>query len=123
MTERQALFDAIFICGVHSCGAAETAPAFRILTLQQVPLAGLRTQDFSTSGNLEPLGRGLLGFNAFWTSHKSDKFFSKRARNIGNPRNGSKGEIEEISAEDRRMRPARGDQAKYPACRANHGQP
>jgi hypothetical protein len=40
--------------------------------------AGVAAQDFSASRNLETLGCGLFGFNAFGTSHKSTAFKKER---------------------------------------------
>jgi len=70
MAERHTLFDAIYIGRMHGGRAAETTTPLGIFALQQVALAGARTQDLSPGGNLEPLGGGFLGFNAFRTSHK-----------------------------------------------------
>jgi hypothetical protein len=39
-----------------------------------VPPAGACTQHFAASRDLKPLGRRLLGLDAFWTSHKSIRF-------------------------------------------------
>src|ERR1035438_2616023 len=83
MAERQALRDAILIGRIHDTRAAQVAPALGVLGLAQVPPAGAGAQHFAASRDLEPLGRGLLRFDAFWTSHKSIHFLSKRARNIG----------------------------------------
>ena len=81
--EHQVLLDAILVGLVHRGGAAEVATALGILGLAQVPPAGARSHDFPASRNLEPLGHGLLGSDAFWTSHKSFNCLLKRARNIG----------------------------------------
>ena len=70
MAKRHTLFDSIFICRVHGGRAAETTPPFGIFALQQVPLAGARTQDLSAGGDLKSFRRRLFGFNAFRTSHK-----------------------------------------------------
>src|SRR5438132_12631289 len=85
MAERQVLFDAVFVRGMHPGRAAERTAAFGVFALQQVALAGARTQNFSAGRNLEPLGHGLLGFDAFRTSHTLISFLSKRARNIDSP--------------------------------------
>ena len=77
MAERHALFDAIFVRGMDGGGASEGAAALGVFALQQVPFARARAQDFSAGGNLEPLGRRLLGFDAFGTSHKSNKYLQK----------------------------------------------
>ena len=67
----QALLDAILVGRVHRGGAAEVAAAFGTFSLAQVPPAGARAHDFPTGRDLKTLGRGLLGSDAFWTSHKS----------------------------------------------------
>ena len=41
------------------------------------------SHDFPAGRYFKALGRGLLGSDAFWTSHKSVNLLSKRARNIG----------------------------------------
>jgi hypothetical protein len=79
MAERQALRDAILIGRVHHAHAAQIAAALRALGLAQVPSTGARAQHFAASRNLEPLGRGLLRLNAFWTSHKSIHFLSEKS--------------------------------------------
>ena len=78
MAERHALGDAINIRGIHRGGLAETAQALGVLGLGQMAAAGAMAQDFAGGGDLEPLGRGFLGLDAFWTSHKS--IYSKKER-------------------------------------------
>ena len=68
---------------MHRGGAAEVATALGILGLAQVPPAGAGAHNFPAGRNLKPLGRGLLGSDAFWTSHKSIHILFKGARNIG----------------------------------------
>ena len=70
MAEGQALFDAVQVSRMDSCRAGEAAAALGVLGLEQVPLAGTRAQDFTAGGNLETLGGGLFGFDAFRASHK-----------------------------------------------------
>jgi hypothetical protein len=82
VTERQTLGDAIGVGGVHDCGFAEPASAFRALGLAQVASAGAAAQDFAAAGDLEPLGHGLLGLNTFGASHKKSCFFPKNERAI-----------------------------------------
>ena len=77
MAEGQTLCDAIHVRGVDGAGAAEVAAALGLFGLRQVAFAGARPQDFAAGGNLEPLGGGLLGLDAFWTSHKESVFFQK----------------------------------------------
>jgi hypothetical protein len=79
--EREALLNAVCVGGIHFGGATEAAPSLGVFGLAQVPPARAGAQDFAAGCDLEPLGGGLLGLNAFWTSHKL--FLSKRARNIG----------------------------------------
>jgi hypothetical protein len=71
VAERHALRDAVGIGRINDHSTAETAAAFGILGLGQVAFAGVAAQDLSASRNLETLGSGLFGFNAFGTSHKS----------------------------------------------------
>ena len=82
MAEREVLRDAIHVRGMHGGGAAQVAATLRAFGLGQVAFPGAGAQDFSAGGDFESLGHGLLRFNTFWTSHKSE-FLSKRARNIG----------------------------------------
>ena len=82
MAEHQALLDAIHVGRVHRGGAAEVAAALGAFGLAQVPPAGTGAHDFPAGRNLESLGRGFLGLDAFWTSHKLFSCLSKRARNI-----------------------------------------
>ena len=82
VAERQVLRDAIHIGLMNRGGATEIAPALGIFGLRQVAFTRACAQDFSAGGDFESLGHGLLRFNTFWTSHKSE-FLSKRARNIG----------------------------------------
>jgi hypothetical protein len=81
VTERQILQDAISVCRINHGAFAETAAALGVFALQQVALASVTAQDFAGAGNLEPLGHGLLRFDAFGTSHKF-LFNYKRARTI-----------------------------------------
>ena len=79
MAERHALFDSIFVGRMYRRGSAKPTAAFRVLALQQVPLAGARTEHFSSRGDLKPLGGGLLRFDAFGTSHKAQFLKKERA--------------------------------------------
>jgi hypothetical protein len=86
MAERQVLFDAINVRGIHDGNLAETAEAFGVFGLGQVASAGVRAQDFAGTGDFEPFGHGFLGFDAFRTTHKfiviakvdDNKFFGLR---------------------------------------------
>ena len=69
VAKRQALLDAIYVRVMNGGGARQAAAALRILRLQQMPLAGALAQHFSARCDLKTLGRGLFGFDAFWTSH------------------------------------------------------
>src|SRR6266850_5042177 len=60
--------------------ASEGAATLWILALQQVAFASAGAKHFATGGNLEPLGRGLFGLNAFRTSHSSINFLQKSAQ-------------------------------------------
>jgi hypothetical protein len=79
MAERQVLQDAISIRRINHGAFAETAAVFGILALQQVAFAGVATQDFAGARDLEPLGHGLLCFDAFGTSHKFNSIAKGRA--------------------------------------------
>ena len=80
--EHQVLLNTILVGRVDRGRAAETPSALGILGLAQVPPAGARAHNFPAGGYLEPLGHGLLGLNAFWTSHKSIHLVSKRGGTI-----------------------------------------
>jgi len=82
VAERQALRDAIHVSRMDGGRAAEAASALGSLGLAQVAPAGAAAQDLAPGRNLEPLGHSFPGLDAFWTSHKSFNFLSKRARNI-----------------------------------------
>jgi hypothetical protein len=92
VAERHALRDAIDICLVHDRSLAETAEALGVFGLGQMAAAGAGAQDFAGGGDFEPLGRGFLRFNTFWTTHKI-YFNSKRARTIRIRADGSKQEF------------------------------
>ena len=79
MAERQALFDTVLVGGMDAGRAAEAASALGDLCLAQVASARARAQDFSAGGNLKALGCGLLGFDAFGTSHNDKLSFKKSA--------------------------------------------
>lgn len=96
MTERHALLNAIYIRRMHGGCASQRPAAFGVFGLQQMAFAGAGAQHLAAGGDLEPLGCGLFGLNAFWTSHKSIKFLTKRARNIGRSAARSKGYFQEF---------------------------
>jgi hypothetical protein len=60
----------------------QTATALRPFALHQMSPACLGSQHFSTRRNLEPLGGGLFGLNAFGTSHKNQSGFYSKERAI-----------------------------------------
>jgi hypothetical protein len=70
MAEGQVLRDAISIGRIDHGNFAEAAKAFRIFGLCQMASAGVEAQYLAGGGNFKPLGHGLLGFDAFGTSHK-----------------------------------------------------
>jgi hypothetical protein len=78
MAKRQILRDAISVGGIHTGQAAQVAAALGVFALGQVAPARTGAQDFSASRNLETLGHGLSGFDAFGSSHKI--FFAKERR-------------------------------------------
>jgi hypothetical protein len=86
MAEWEALLYPVFVGRVNRRAAAQAAPVTGGFSLHQVAPPGARAQNFSARGNFEPLGRRLFSFDAFWTSHSSFSFLSKRARNIGGHR-------------------------------------
>jgi hypothetical protein len=71
VAERQVLCDAVGISRVNDHRAAEMAVALGVFALRQVPVAGVMAQNFARAGYFEPLGHGLLRFDAFRSSHKS----------------------------------------------------
>jgi hypothetical protein len=78
MAEGHGVGDAMGVPFMNQMAPAAQGPAaLGTLALQQVTFARFRTQNFARGGNLEPLGDGLLGLNAFWTTHKSFRFPSK----------------------------------------------
>lgn len=77
MRKRQILFDAIDVRFVHHGGGAETTTALGILAGEQMPFAGMRTQDLAGTGYFEPFGDRLLCFTATWTTHRINSFLEK----------------------------------------------
>ena len=77
MAKRQALRDAILVGRVDRGGATEVAAALGVLGLAEVAPAGAGAHDFPAGGDFEPLGHGLLGSDAFRTSHKCLTVFQK----------------------------------------------
>ena len=74
MRKRQALLDAIGICGINFGGLAEPAAAFRIFAGEQVALASVCSHDLAGTGYFEPFGHGFFRFNPFGASHKAFVF-------------------------------------------------
>jgi hypothetical protein len=79
VAEREALYDPINVGFVHDCHLSEATPAFGVLGGEQVASAGVRAQDLAASGDFEPLGHGLFGFDAFGAAHKSTFVQKERA--------------------------------------------
>jgi VanZ family protein len=71
VAEWQALGDAVSVGAVHDDGLAEAAEALGVFGLGQVAAAGAGALDLTGGGDFEPLGDGLVRFNAFGTTHKS----------------------------------------------------
>jgi hypothetical protein len=69
MTERQILLNAISVGGINHYSRAEGTPSFGTFGRQQMAFAGAHAHDFARGGDFEPLGHGLLCFDAFRTSH------------------------------------------------------
>jgi hypothetical protein len=74
----QILRDTISVGGIHTGQAAQGTAALGIFGLRQMAPARAGTQDFSASRNLETLGHGLSGLDAFGSSHKI--FIAKERR-------------------------------------------
>jgi hypothetical protein len=70
MAEGQILRDTISVGGIYTGQAAQGAAALGGFALGQVAPARTGAQDFPAGRNLETLGHGLSGFNAFGSSHK-----------------------------------------------------
>jgi hypothetical protein len=80
-SERQILFDAIFVRGMDSGATTQVAAAFGIFGLHQMPAARAQSQNLATGSDFKPLGCRLLRFNAFWTSHNvASALFEKSAQ-------------------------------------------
>ena len=77
MTERHALFDPILVGVMHGAGAPQVTASFRIFGLHQVPLASTGAQHLAARRDLETLGGGFFGLDAFGTSHIKSAFFQK----------------------------------------------
>jgi hypothetical protein len=77
VAKRQTLLDPVLVSGMNGSAATQATAPFGALGLHEVSTAGTQTKYLSAGGNLEPLGCGFLGLNAFWTSHKSSAFFQK----------------------------------------------
>ena len=75
--EREVLLDAILVRLVHGSRTAQAAAALGVFGLRQVAFARAGAQDFAAGRYLEPLDDGLLRFNAFGTSHKSNSSIQK----------------------------------------------
>ena len=58
---------------------AQRATAFGVLALQEVAPARVGTENLACARDLEPLGHGFLGFDAFWTAHIYVFSFSKKS--------------------------------------------
>ena len=86
MAERKVLLDSILVRRVDGGQSAKSTAAFRSFGLRQVAPSCAGAQYPSACRNLKSFGNGLLRLNAFWTSHKSVNFLSKRARNIRSER-------------------------------------
>ena len=67
--ERQVLRNAIRVGVIHHGGLAESATALGAFALEQVAASGFGAHDLASGGYLEPLGNGLLRFDAFRTTH------------------------------------------------------
>src|SRR5262245_9335459 len=79
MAERQVLFDSVFVRRMDRGGARKAAAALGVLGLEEMTLSCARSQYFAAGSDFEPLGGGLLGFDALGTTHKS-VLLSKKSR-------------------------------------------
>jgi hypothetical protein len=70
VAERQILQDAVGVGRVNDGGLAEMPAALGTFSLRQVAEAGAAVENLARAGYFEPLGHGLLRFDAFGTSHK-----------------------------------------------------
>jgi len=78
MAEGHGAGDAMDISLVNEVApTAQRATAFGTFVLHEMALSGFGAQNLARGGDLEPLRHGLLGFNTFWTTHKSFRFPSK----------------------------------------------
>jgi hypothetical protein len=75
---------------VHRRAASQIATTFWSFGFSQMTPTGTEPQHFPARSYFEPFRGGFFGLDAFWTSHKSISFLSKRARNIGGSIPGSK---------------------------------
>jgi len=79
MAERHALRDAIHIRLVQDSDFAQATTALGVFGLCQVTATRAGAQDFAGGGDLKPLRSGLLGLNAFGTTH--NKLVLKKVAN------------------------------------------
>jgi hypothetical protein len=70
VAERQILQDAISVGRMNEGSLAEMAAALGTFSLCQVAEASAAVENLAGAGDLEPLGHGLLRFDAFGSSHK-----------------------------------------------------
>jgi hypothetical protein len=80
MAERQVLENAIYVRFVRDRVLAQRTPSLRTLAGHQVAFARVRAQYLAIGGYLKPLGHSFAGLIAFWTTHKSLKFYEKSAQ-------------------------------------------
>jgi hypothetical protein len=69
MAERQILFDTVSVGWPDERCFPQRPSAFGTLALQQMATARATAEDFTRTGDLEPLGHGLSSLNTFGTSH------------------------------------------------------
>ena len=77
MTERQTEFDSVHVRFVHQPGASEAPAAFGALGGKEVTLARIGAEHLASGGDFEPLGDGLLCFDAFGATHGLVPFVRK----------------------------------------------
>jgi hypothetical protein len=83
MAEGHVLENSVSIGLVDHRRATKASAALCILALEQMALARSRAKNFAFGGDFKPLGSGFFGLNTFGSTHNSNTFLSKRARNIG----------------------------------------
>jgi hypothetical protein len=80
MAERQVLQDPVLVRFIHEGLSAQPAAALGALGGTQVTPSRMGADGFAAGRDLESLGHGLSGLNAFGSSHNSSTFRQKSAK-------------------------------------------